>query len=789
MRNFFLFLIMLPAFTILQAQVVPVIRYYDSVNSKNPRETYEVLKANPDKKHGIHRIYNPIGLITHETNYVYGKALGKSVVRVSETGIIENLRFTEENDDFRNIIFLVSDGKFQNLYYERQVGGQLLKGWSLDDMYYTIIKLTDSLKLNGSGGYKLYQDQIRKHEYTIERLGMKDENPDIRRYLSEYLIYHFYTMLENYPILRKNEDRINAFAEKIESKYQHAIPDIYNSNLKYFLDTIRMYRTVDSVEDRFYRSHQLVYSIQKAEPFCDSILIMDSLIENRKILLTQYYSNKINYAVIYNTSILPVLQEITNSYEAEDDLTARLRTGSAIILKSQNFLDDYVTLEKQGVEISRTAEKITADYTKRYPGKFRQELDELEKGKNEYEQQGNPQKMVLYGQNLLNSIREMEEQFEILVNLDEQLDQNFQKDKEYYSTQEEKLYQNDFRLFEDKYLQYQELDVISEKIESGNTVLKDARFFHAGIDSLKYYKNCMDSLYPKICELYKRDYRDIFQDEIKPMKLGLNDYALLTKTDAKLKKGSELTRWMELYKQSFGILGEQKLMIESLIKRSTDEYRNGFQGVVKKEISDIKQRYSGYGNSGKLKDRIDQGAGILKDIKLTDSRYDSLAANALKFKTYALQIRDSLKTIFPGVFENDLYPLILQYESLDQIQTSSDLLTKTQRLRDNGKDMVNKYTELMSLRKQINQENSTFNSRIPKDSKWNIIIRRSTFHYYHYYKQMEKATTYSDCKTQATAFLDALRIMNNLDHNKLKEKKKLLKKSRKPEEIRKTFIS
>jgi len=285
-------------------------------------------------------------------------------------------------------------------------------------------------------------------------------------------------------------------------------------------------------------------------------------------------------------------------------------------------------------------------YSSRYAGKFQQELAEIEKNRVEYEQQNSPENMIRFGKKILESIKDLKADYETMVSSDALLEKTFQEDKAYYMSQEEKLYQNDFRLYEEKYLRYQEMEVISEKIEFGKTVLQDARFFHSGIDSLKYYRFTIDSLYPKICDLYKRDYRGIYQDEIKTQKVGMNDYLLTTTTREKLKKGSVLSRWMEKYMQSFRILEEQKMELESLIKRSTDEYKNGFQGVVKKEISDIRQRYNTYEDCNKLDDRIGQGKTILTDIKLTDSRYDSIAALALHFKGNVLKIRKKHKMIY-----------------------------------------------------------------------------------------------------------------------------------------------
>jgi hypothetical protein len=246
---------------------------------------------------------------------------------------------------------------------------------------------------------------------------------------------------------------------------------------------------------------------------------------------------------------------------------------------------------------------------------------------------------------------------------------------------------------------------------------------------------------------------------------------------------------MEKYMQSFRILEEQKMELESLIKRSTDEYKNGFQGVVKKEISDIRQRYNTYEDCNKLDDRIGQGKTILTDIKLTDSRYDSIAAWALHFKGNVLKIRDTLKMIFPGVFENDLTPLINRYNNLNQIQTSADLQKETQSLRNSGNEMVSRHKEMMLLRKQIKEENDLFNNKIPKERAWGMILRRSRFHYYHYDKKIERSVSYTECKTQQTELLSALKKMNSLDQTILQAMKKQLKKKHKPHEIREIFIS
>lgn len=792
MRKITLLLLLLLSARFADAQLIPVIRYYDSLNQQGIRETYQVLEQNPSVKQGVYRAYNRIGIVTSEIYYENGKESGKKIARDSATGLLRNIEFLRENGDYENYIFqFKKDGThaYMGLIFEARANGFLVNELQLNVVDRLVNSLEADILRKGISGYSQLEKPIKANAYTMERIGMKDENPDTLLKMGGYLLYRYFSILENMDDLRANDSALAQFSKRIEEVYKNGIPAVYEGSLKYIHDSIRTYFLRDSIDDRYWRGFELMAQVRRIRPFCDSILILDSLIDDRKATLSAQYGNKVHYSVLYGKSILPVLEEINGVYREEDMPEERLRIGSGILRKSQAFMDQYPLLEKQRADVSQEYASLQSLYDTHYAGKFKQEFGTLRQQENEYTVQETPAAMTEAGNALLGMIRELRAQFEQLQTSDSQIEENFQADKAWYQQYEEKLYQNDFAIFEEKYLKYKEMEIISEKIEFAGIVLKDARFFHESIDSLKRYQYTIDSIYPKICEQYRKNYKEIYQEEIKPLKLGLTDYTLKTKVSEKRKKGKELSEYILNYASSFADLEEKKMEITALIKSSSDSYRGYFPGILKQEISGIKKRFDGWESCNKLQEKLQTGKLLRDDILLTDRRYDSIAGRAYQFKALTLRIRDSLKTYFPGIFEHEYQPLIDQYNVLDLVGTSTELEAKTLALRNKGNEMERNYLEIKDLRQKIHAENAHFNARIPKEREWSVILRRSRFHYYYFDKQIMRSESYSDCKSMQTELLKTLSTMNTLEHDKLVKRRKEFRKTRKPQEIRKLFLS
>ncbi len=792
MRKGILLLSLLVSVLHTEAQLIPVVRYYDSLNRKGIRESYQVLAQDTSVKQGLYRKYNSIGMVTEEVYFENGTESGKKIARHPATGLLRNIVLAQENGDYENYIFqFKNDGTngYSGLIYEAKLDGQHANELQIKSVDSRLNELDGAILKKGGGKIPMFANVLSANGYNLNLIGMRNDPIDSLLKMGGYLLFRYFSILENMDELRANDSMIRGFAGRIEQVYRTGIPEVYEGSLKYYADSIQNYFMRDSIDDRYWRGFELMSVINRLQPFCDSILILDSLIENRRQLLSEYYSGKPHYAVLYGKSIEPVLATITGPYKAEESVEQRLSIGARILRTSQAFLEVYPELEKQRQAVDTESSAILKRYEQQYPGKFKQELAELRQYQMDYPQQESPDAMLREGEKLLKLVEELNGQYNKIQSSDARIAENFEADKAWYQQHEEKLYQNDFRIFEEKYLKYREMEVISEKLASAESVLKESRFFHESIDSLKRYQYAIDSIYPRICELYRKDYRDIFQEEIKPMKLGLADYSLKTSVTEKRKKGRELTEYIRHYQASYSVLEEKKMEITALIKSSSDSYKGYFPAVVRQEISAIRKRFDVWENCGKLSEKLQTGQVLRDDILNTDKRYDSIASQALQFRTLTLWLRDSLKQHFPDVFAHEHQPLIDQYNKLDEVGQSLDLAAKTQTLRDKGIELQRNYQEIRELKRKIQKENDLFNARIPNDREWSVILKRSRFHYYYFDRQILHSESCAECKKMQEELLNTLTRMNTLDHSQLLPKRKEFRKTRKPQDIRKLFLS
>ncbi len=772
----------------LFAQVTRITVFYDPLTQQSVKESYTVLERDPSVRHGTYSYFNEAGMPVTEIEYQDGIEAGRKMERDEFSGMLKYLGFYSNPDDYWYFHFQTDFQGNLIMNYERKLNGNTVKMIPPARTKQIIDSLHNKLRYKQIDKIKLYHAFLLKHDFSIERLYIGADGERVLNDLGRYLIHKFFSMSENITDFSENERIINQFASRTDQVYSSRLPSLYNSKLKYMLQDIRKYQANDSIDERFMLSFNLAKQIRRMEPLCEQLIETDSLLIRRRAFLTSHYANKISLLVLYNNSILPLLDSITRVYDSEDSLELRLAMGSGLLRSTEPYEKYFEKLRQQDSLITLLSTPLFEKFRKFFPDEFQQDLNHTRTYTGNYDTISSIEKKVSFGREVLSELSVLSDKFDTLSRQQQFFTTVFPDAVAFYKDNQPNIYQNEVDPLLIKLAAYQKTDRLDEKIRQGSVLVREASPLCNSIDSLRFYDSKIQAELPRIKANYQKYYKKIYLKEIEPKEADINQYKNISQTLVKLNKGRQVLKWLCDRDFDFNELQEQMIRIDTMLEMTGKLYKKRYGGINKKEINALKSEFGEYKKTDILDMRIGKGRLMVEHLDYIYGSYDTIVAIDSVLNAMLPLVKKQYKEDFPGIYEAGVAVIRQQYDDFNQAVAADKLLHLCRDLRQRIRFLSDRQPEIQERHQEVLAEYERFRQLYNKNRERKMVARRGETAYKFYYDQYREAKTVEESLDLGKDLVLFLKKVNSYASDDCSYLIKQLKNINKPQDIRKLFV-
>ncbi|HRY33813.1 MAG TPA: hypothetical protein P5531_12675 [Bacteroidales bacterium] len=772
----------------LIAQVTRITEYYDPATRQSVRESYTVLERDPSVRHGTYAFYSETGMLLTEIEYNDGRETGRKMERDEFSGMLKYIGYYLDPENYWYFHFLTDIQGRLIMNYERKQDGITDKHLPPGRAKEIVDSLHNILRSRNVEKIKPYRDFLLKHDFKIERLYIGADGEKVLNELGRYLIHKFFSMSENITEFSENERIISQFATRTGQYYSSRLPSLFNGKLKYLIGDISKYQANDSIEEKFVMSFHLARQIRRIEPLCEQLLETDSLLIRRKDFLTSHYANKISMLVLYNNSILPLLDSITRVYDSEDSLELKLGMGSGLLRSTEPFERYYEELRQQDSLIDRLSDPLFEKFKRHFPDAFQQDLNHIRTYTGNYDTLSFIEKKVSFGREVLRELASLSDKFDTLSRQQQFFTTVFPDAVSFYKDNQPNIYQHEIDPILIRLAAYDKTDRLDDKIRQGSVLVREATPLCSSIDSLRFYDSKIQSELPRIKANYQKFYKKIYLKEIEPKEADVNQYKNIAQTSAKLGKGREILTWLRHRDADFNELQDQMIRIDTMLERTGKLYRKRYSGINKQEISGLKSEFGEYKKAEFLEMRINKGRMIVEHLDYINSSYDTIVAIDSLLAGLLPLVKKHYKEDYPGIYESEVDVIRQQYNDFKQVPAADKLLQQCRDLRQKIRILDHRQPEISERHQEVLAEYERFRQLYRKNKERKLVAKRGETAYKFYFSQYRDAKTPEESLDLGKDLILFLKKVNSYAADDCSYLIKQLKNINKPQEIRKLFV-
>lgn len=758
--------------------------YYDK-DSTTLWKTYQVSEKNSSIKQGFYKEYSPEGVLLMNCYYDEDVPKGKMLARKPNGYIFfrgyydQSINFNGFQFDWKDtlhyteLIVNIGYGNKQNPISPEEQNNAI-------DSLKTRLDQIDQLKtLPVFSGYV-----TEANSKYLTRQSLPHESNDYLVSGNE-LIYTYITLLENYQEYIEDEKDINQFirlADTLHKKY----PGLYSEKLNMLVIECEKYDDpLPKIEVKYCACKKTESKIRGIHSKMVSLIDLDNQLAGLNTFVTSSYK-PLKYPVLYTNKIQPLLQE-ANDRENQKDINTRLAKMAELVESLQVYKDKFPILNETDQKIESEWPALKENVKNKFQDSWSNHTKYINNLYDEYYAEENITRKINKGLQLINEIEELKNDFTEAYNIRNRIEEYYTFVDTHYSTDQPFIYEAQVKPLAEKVADYRKKEDFKSQISAGREIALLINGLYLNFDTLNSHEKIITTGYQNISKLYEKNYKGIYNKEVKNLSLDISYYQKISNYENKLNKGKQLLPILKSYETKYQLIESHKKNITDSLKIASSLYKKAIPPVYKDEIRQIKAKKQEYNKIETLDLKITKGYDILRNLSKLISNFDNLRLTNNQLKESYSFLEKNYRKRYKKIYKASIVPMgkdLQKYRGLgkldERLQTGKTLLQQVEVSKTQLTDLD---TTAVKMETNFTQFQSTYKNDKPN----RIYLKRGKILNDYYKNQFFRSDNYDKSMKSAghlNSLLAKLRSFSTKGNPIIKES---LRKAKKVEDIEKAI--
>lgn len=401
----------------------------------------------------------------------------------------------------------------------------------------------------------------------------------------------------------------------------------------------------------------------------------------------------------FNMKINPIKTQ-TDSLLASDSISYVLNSGPLLRGHYKRTVALLRELEATTAQIAKSRGKLEIEFKKQFPVFYQSEIEKLDEKQDGFKTEEDLQTKINLGNELVQSISNIEKQFKTLAELLKSIDEKKKKLKSY----KEKypiVYKNEEQAIQKEYESFVASTQLQKKAELGNLIIKHIETSLYNFFSVDSMEILMTQQFMPVYENYLKSYPRLQAKELKPISASIAAFNRMNDLEQKKQSGQAILDTINYFNLTYNRLQEIDSALEDRYEQIQARFKEDYRTIYKSEVALLGPQIKKYHNNGLSQSKLEDGEDALDKITKLEGYYAEIETQRKEINTRYPAMSEKYEKDFPTIYKNTIKLFDTKKENCENTATCKTYLEKGEEFLGEILMLEEKYEEISLQNKEI----------------------------------------------------------------------------------------